>query len=331
MSNETDWNSNIGGGFGQHNPATDDFYHKVGAVGDSMTETWMWNFHVPEAAINCFVYCWVHPNLNLVSGGLFLYKGFKNQHMECELFDYFNYMNANIIGDGSLIQLPNGLRIEVIKPLEKIKLSYRDPARQTALEVELNAVHVPIMRANNQHFEQLMHATGNLELRGQSYAVDCHPVRDRSWGELRPESHASSPAYTWVTGAFGEDFAFNVGSHDDPARNPDWLGVFEPPERIFKDGWVLVKGEQRRIVKSSKNTRRELPLCRPMEHEYQFEDSEGETYTITGKVLGQTHWSGWSNVVVHFGLIEWEWNGKKGWGDCQEVQWNDFVWRMNNR
>jgi hypothetical protein len=133
------------------------------------------------------------------------------------------------------------------------------------------------MQANNLHFEQLTHATGNLELRGQSYAVDCYPDRDRSWGERRPESHASSPAYTWVTGAFGEDFAFNFGSHYNPARDPDWLGLFEPPERIFKDGWVPVKGEQRRIVKSSKITRRELPLCRSLEHEYQFEDSEGET------------------------------------------------------
>ena len=50
----------------------------VVAVGDSLTETWYWGFNVPEARINCYAYCWVHPNLGVVSAGLFIYRGIKD-------------------------------------------------------------------------------------------------------------------------------------------------------------------------------------------------------------------------------------------------------------
>jgi len=328
MADQTDWNSNLGGGFGS-SQASDEFFHGTGDAGDSLTETWFWNFHVAEAAINCYAYCWVHPNLSVVTAGLILYKGLKRQSLESEVVDIRDYMSSSLVGDGRDIRLPNGLRVQVLAPLQHIRMSYDDPQRDTSFEIELRATGEPVMRANNKHFEQLMHATGTLKLRGEQYKVDCRAVRDRSWGEQRPEVHVSSPPYTWVTGAFGDDFAFNIGAHDDPAREPEWLGHFPPPERSFKDGWVLVGGEQRRVVRASKITRRELPACRPLSHDYEFEDSAGEVYRIRGRVIAQTNWAGWSNMNGHIGLVEWDWNGRKGWGETQEVQWNDYVWRMS--
>jgi hypothetical protein len=330
MSDNTDWNSNLGGGFGQHK-SEDEFFHGWGPEGDSLTETWYWNFHVPEEAINCFAYCWIHPNLKVATGGLLIFQGLKHHHLECELFDMYDFMSSSVVGDGRDFTLPNSMRINVVEPLEHIQFSFDDPARETKFDVDLRAVDVPIMRANNQHFEQVMHATGKLRLRGKDYNVDCYPVRDRSWGELRPEVAVHSPPYTWVTGSFGPDFSFNVGSHDDPGLDPDWKDLFETPERIFKDGWVVVNGEQRRVVSARKITRRDLPLCRPLTHSYEFTDSAGEHYEMTGKLIAQTNWGGWSNMTCHMGLVEWEWNGRKGWGESQEVQWNDYVWRINNQ
>jgi hypothetical protein len=327
MADDTDWNSNLGGGFGTHQPA-DELFHGTGGPEDSLTETWFWNFHVPEAAINCYAYCWVHPNLKVVTGGLFIYQGVKTSHLGCEVFEMRDYMSSAVVGAGDDIALPNGLRVRALKPLEHLRLTFEDTCRQSAVDVELKAAGVPIMRANNKHFEQVMHVTGRLLLRGKEYAVNCHAVRDRSWAEPRPENHAPVPPYTWVTGTFGAEFAFNVGSHDDPGRNPDWAGRMQPPARIFNDGWVVVKGEQRRIVSASKITRREFPLCRPLHHEYEFTYSAGDTYQMTGRIIAQTAWSGWSNMNCHLGLVEWDWNGRKGYGDSQEVQWNEYVWRM---
>ena len=216
MSDTKDWNANVGGGFGKL-VAQDEFFHGQGPAGDSLTETWYWNFHIPQARINCFAYCWVHPNLGVVTAGLFIYQGRKRQHLECELFDMRDFMSRAVIGDGSQIALPNSFKATVIAPLEQVKLEFRDDARATTLDLDLLAAAPPIVRSNNKHFEQLMHARGSLLLRGERYAIDCYAVRDRSWGELRPEDHAAKgPPYTWVTGAFGTDFAFNLGAHDDP-------------------------------------------------------------------------------------------------------------------
>lgn len=325
---DTDWNSNLGSGFGRHVPE-DEYYHGTGGPEDSLTETWFWNFHVPEAAINCFAYCWVHPNLKTVSSGLFLYKGIKASHLECEMFEFRDFMSMGVVGDGSDIQLPNGMRVQVITPLEHVRLTFDDPARETTVAVDMKAVNVPIMRANNKHFEQVMHVTGSIVLRGESHAVDCLAVRDRSWAEPRPENHNPAPPYTWVTGTFGEGFAFNVGSHDDPERDPDWKGKMAVPARIFNDGWVVVDGEQRRVVRSTKITRRTGPRQAPVTHEYEFEDDAGQTYRINGKLIAQTQWGGWSNSTCHLGLVEWDWDDRKGYGESQEVQWNDYVWRMN--
>jgi hypothetical protein len=328
VSEDTDWNSNLGGGFGQHKPE-DEYFHGTGPAGDTLTETWYWNFHVPEAAINCFAYCWVHPNLKVVSGGCFLYKGQKDHHLQSEMFDYRTYMAMDVLGqNGGDICFPNGMRVQALESLEHLRFTFDDPDRRTRFDIDLKAVGVPIMRANNKHFEQVMHATGKLTLRGENYDVDCYPVRDRSWGELRPESNAHTPPYTWVTGTFGEDFAFNVGSLDDPARGPEWVGVMNGPANGFKDGWLVIDGEQRRIVKSSKLTNREGPINRPMRHDYTFEDDHGDTYHITGEIIAQVPWGGWANSVCHCGLTKWDWNGRTGWGETQEVVWNEYLYGM---
>ncbi|GGC18801.1 hypothetical protein GCM10011371_03040 [Novosphingobium marinum] len=325
---DTDWNSNLGGGFGRHEPG-DEFYHGTGPNGDTLTETWFWNFHVPEAGINCFAYCWVHPNLDVVSGGAMIYKGIKPGHLACEVFDYRDYMGMDVVGDGSRIAYPNGFSVTVEEPLQKLRMQFDDPSRDSSFDLVCDAVDVPIMRANNRHFEQLMHVTGSLRLRGEEHRVDCFAVRDRSWGELRPETNAPVPPYTWVTGAFGADFAFNVGSHDDPSRDPEWMGVMDVPQRIFNDGWVLVGKDQRRIAKSSKLTRRTGDRNAPVSHHYSFEDDKGDTYDIEGKLIAQMEWGGWSNATCHLGLVEWSWNGKTGYGESQEVSWNEYSYRMH--
>jgi hypothetical protein len=245
------------------------------------------------------------------------------------LFEIRDYMSIGVIGNGSDIQLPNSFRAQVIEPLQHVRLTFDDPQRQTSVAVDLKAVAVPIMRANNKHFEQIMHATGTLVLRGETYKVDCYPVRDRSWGEHRPENHAPTPPYTWVTGTFGTDFSFNIGAHDDPASNPEWLGLMEVPSRIFKDGWVCVQGEQRRIVHATKATKREMPWCRPRTHDIEFEDTAGAVYRMHGEVIAQSNWGGWSNIAGHLGLVKWQWDDRIGYGETQDIQWNDYVYLMN--
>lgn len=325
----TDWNSNLHASFGQAVP-NDEYYHGWGVEGDSMTETWYWGFNIPEKAINCFVYVWCHPNLEVVTAGLIIYQGIKRHHLAAEVFDMPAYLKLGpVVGEGRVITVPNGLRVEAIEPLRHIRMTYEDAVRDTRFAIDLKAVARPVMRGNNQHFEQVMHCTGSLILRGEAHEVDGYTVRDRSWGELRPEVHNPGPPYNWVTGSFDEGrMAFNIGSLDDPEGNPEWLGKIDVnPAQIFKDGWVARGDEQRRIVSASKKCWRDSEALRPERFEIAFEDEDGNHEVMAGRVIASVPGFHWPNICTHLALVEWRWNGLVGYGESQDVQWNDYVYK----
>jgi hypothetical protein len=302
-------------GFGTVTTA-DEFLHGTGAAGDALTETWYWGFFVPERSINCYAYCWVHPNLGVVSAGLMIYEGVKLHHLAAELFDMPMFLSQAIVGYGSDIQVPNGMRVRVIEPLQEVWLTYSDPGRETAVDVRLRAVSPPIVRPNNKHFEQVVKVTGELTLRGQRHAVDCVTVRDRSWGELRPEGHNPSPPMTWTTGATqdgGRAFTINALDPDVPDA--------------FKDGWRWRDGRPVRLVRAEKRTEREPGTLRPTRHVIEGEDADGEAFRADGEVVAGVPWGGWHNARCHLGLVRWDLGGETAWGETIDVQWNDWIWK----
>ncbi|MCA1842036.1 MAG: hypothetical protein LC792_02375 [Actinobacteria bacterium] len=263
----------------------------------------------PEARINCYAYCWVHPNLGVVTAGLFIYQG-----IAAELFDMPAFLSAETVFDGSDIRVPNGLRRRVIDPLNHIHMTFSDPVRETEVDVHLTAVDAPIGRANGKHFEQVMRTLGHLVLRGRRYDVDSLNVRDRSWGELRPEDHNPAPPYNWVTGVFEDGaLAFNVGSLDDPAQKPHWLEHYPvAADKAFKDGWIRRDGRTIRLVHASKRVEREPGSLRPTHIAIELHDAEGEVFEVTGEIVAGLPWGGWHNMNCHLALVRWELEGRVG-------------------
>ncbi|MCW3013478.1 MAG: hypothetical protein JWO02_570 [Solirubrobacterales bacterium] len=321
---ELDYAASGGVGFGTFS-AADEYFHGTGPAGDSLTETWYWGFFVPELNINCYAYCWVHPNLHVASAGLMIYEGVKQHHLAAELFDMPMFLADSFVGDGSDIRVPNGLRVQVITPLEEVHLTYEDPARETSVDVRIRALSEPVMRPSNKHFEQVVATTGELTLRGARHRVDCVSVRDRSWGELRPEGHNPSPPMTWTTGATQDGAtAFTVSALDAPAAGS---GNGAPAAAAFKDGWLRRDGRVLRIARAAKTTTREPSTLRPTRHVIEGEDTEGRGFRWEGEVVAGLPWGGWHNARCHLGLVRWDMDGRIAWGETIDVQWNDFIWR----
>lgn len=306
-----------GGGFGVA-VAGDELFHGTGPDGDSLTETWFWGFAVPEAAINCYLYCWVHPNLDVVSTGLIVYEGITPHHLAAELFDFPAFLRASaVVGDGQVITVPNGLTVTVVDPLRHVHIAFEDPGRDTVIDVDLRAVAEPFLRANGLHFEQVMHATGSLRLRGRDHEVDYFAVRDRSWGELRPEAHNPHGPYNWVTAA-GEDgsWAFNLGTLDIEGL---------APAQAFRDGWLWKDSTVTRLEPRPRVIERTAD-GRPTAYEVEIVDAGGRRIRASGRVVASVPWSGWHNIVAHLGLVEWTTDdGARGWGETMDCQWNDQV------
>jgi hypothetical protein len=174
-----------------------------------------------------------------------------------------------------------------------------------------------------------MHTTGHLVLRGRRHQVDSYHIRDRSWGELRPEGNVPAPPYTWVTGVLADgSAAFTIGALDDPEQQPHWANDFNiGPADAFKDGWWWRDGRTVRIESASKRTHRDPESLRPTRHLITGHDTEGRELRISGEIIAGLPWGGWHNAVARLGLVRWDINGELAWSDSMDVQWNDYIWR----
>lgn len=332
MSEEISWTKSQKG-FGtptdQH-----DFYHgrTLPEKHHEMTETWYWAFYEPEANLHGFIHIWTHPNLNLCTGGIFAHFGHKRDHLAAEVFDFRNFTPDSIFDANGNIQLANGLKVTFERPMERMRIEYENPDRKFKLYMIQEAVQPAIMRANNQHFEQTMRATGSVHYEGKEHKFDNLTIRDRSWGERRPEAGHLIPPYTWMNGAFSEDFAFTIAGHDDPKRNPEWLGVYDVPEdRLISDAWIYDHGKKLRLNKMSKITERAADGLRPVRNIIDCETDDGRSFRFIGEITASNPWHSWQNALCHSGLTKWTSPqfDTVGWGETQEVQWNDFVARFS--
>jgi len=331
MSQTLDWVQSSDSGFGTYKE-DDEFLHFDGIPNAaSVTETYYFSFNVPEHKIQGWAYFWIHPNLKIITGGVMIFQGFRPCSLAADYFNIQAYLDlSHINSDTGMIELPTGLSLRIIKPLKEIELVFSDAAAETEFHLVYRAAMPPAMRANNKHFEQNMAVEGELTLRGKRYPVHCHTIRDRSWGEERPETANNLPPYNWYVCSFGDKLAMNLGIFDDLTHHNNGNGEIMIPPDLFVDGWVFSKGNLARIKAAQKKTRRTQDTLVPLSHAIDFTDPSGKNYHLKGDTIATCNWNIWPNVLCHLCLTHWDLDGQSGWGESQEVQWHEFI-RYNRK
>lgn len=303
----------------------DDYFHpkETNPPGASVTETYYFTFSVPEENINAFIYLWLHPNLGVLSGGVHIHQGHKSHYLASEYYNWLDYLDtSHINADNGGVALPNGFQMKVNRPFLEHELRLEDKRSDTRFHLFQRAAMPAAVRGGNKHFEQNMKVEGELILRGKKYCVDCHGVRDRSWGEPRSEDPMPVPPYTWATVA-SADFAMNVASFDDMSQYPQQDGSITVPPKLMTDGWVYREGQLTRLVSCSRKTIRSDTLV-PQVHEIEAVDKLGRTYTLHGETVASCLVQGWKNSLMQQTLLKWNVNGVSHWGESQDVHWSDF-------
>lgn len=308
----------------------DDFYHGpfLPEKHYEMTETWYWGFYDEASNLHGFIHIWTHPNMKLCTAGIFAHFGHKREHLAAEVFDFRNFTPDDIFDGKGNISLPNGLKVTYIEPTKSMRVEYENTDRQFKLDMVQTAVQPLIMRANNQHFEQTMRSIGSVVYEGKEYPFNNLSIRDRSWGERRQEEGHKIPPYTWMNGAFSEDFAFTIAGHDDPKLSPNWVGLYDvPEEKLLSDAWIYDHGKHIRLTRMSKLTERAEDGLRPVRTVIDCDTDDGRSFRFIGEVTASNPWHCWQNAICHCGLTKWTSPQFEnvGWGETQEVQWNDFV------
>jgi hypothetical protein len=91
------------------------------------------------------------------------------------------------------------------------------------------------------HYEMMGRITGDLELRGRHYKVDCYDVMDHSWGR---RTEVSKRAVSFMSAVFGEDYGIHLAV---PMDVKDGETVYEG----FRFGYVMEAGQVYGVVRAS--------------------------------------------------------------------------------
>jgi len=306
-------------------PEDEGFHGIVPGHNFTASETNYFGFSIPEENINAEIYLWSHPTFGVCAGGTFIYKGFKRQTLEAEYHNYFAYQP--IPKDFTEYELAVGVKVK-INPLKSVRITYSDPAAQTEFDVTLTGLTPPVGRPDGHHFTQSCKTSGRLVLRGKEYKIDGYFSRDHSWSHERPEVRRRTPPTTWMVGILGDDLAFHTVGPDEISRHPEWR-EWEPtlPERMpFNWGYLVEHGEVIQLAElRNKFTTRDSDGVTPLAYELDVVDVKGRTHHITGQVKANCPFHWWPNMITHMSMVEWTLNGRKGTGDCQDIQYNDWV------
>jgi hypothetical protein len=314
-------------GFGSVGPDADRLHPNPPNQHPAVAETYWFSFFHEPSGLHGGVYLWAHPNLSTTSAGVWIFRGVKAHRMDAEHFHYEHHLPWPTT-DGDVVSVPAlGLEIEVVEPLAQHIIRYRDPASGTSLQLRTTGVIPPVVRGNNAHFEQPMLARGELVLGSDTYTIDCVAMRDRSWGEPRPEGAMAHPPIGFAVGASADgNIAFTFNGTDDP-DTADWAGLYDvPAAKQLKDGWIWRDGQLRKLVSMTRTCTRDQQTLRPTAIRVGLTDDHGQEHSLQATLLGCLPFSPWAMIQTHWCPVAWQLDdGTVIRGEVQDAFWPDYV------
>lgn len=327
----------------------DEFLHPVseGAHYTSLESSYF-GFNSPAAGVDGQIYVWFHPALKVMTFMIYVWKGIKRHQLSADYFNEHVYLPmVDQIGDYTVEMGSCKIHIKVVKPLEEIRIEIDDMARGFKLDWTTTAVFPPVGRPGGGHFTQIMHNTGELVLRGESYDIDGYFARDRSWGYTRGEEPQKGPPYNWMTCIFGPDLAFHVAVLDtsifphvrefgpdwnkaidegEATKTMRWDSVATPYSSNLRGGyWFEDSPTPRKLVNARNRTTLGGDDYTPMAIELELEDETGAVHKLTGRTVSFMPKLYGQNCVSNNAFVEWDYNGRKGYGEMLVVYDNEHL------
>lgn len=140
------------------------------------------------------------------------------------------------------------------------------------------------------------------------------------------------PPLNWTVGIMGEDFAFHHCSFDNRKYHPEWGDLFPG----ISDGnnclWGYIRdgGETHGVLAVDQQATFAADGIAPVAVRLALTGTNGKTYRIDGRAISSTRIMAWPNMAANFILFEWDYEGRKGYGDTQVVIYRD-AYRLIHR
>lgn len=291
----------------------DDGFHPPTSDDPSWIETLWFPFWVPEEALTGSVRVRFSPNLGEAE---FTVAGWRGQSQGL----FGDRWTEPLEGPPDLGNLRCGdrLHIECLEPLKRYRILHESP--HSSLDLHFEAIMPPNPVAPEAspgmfagHFEQPGHVTGNLRFRDRRLAVDCHAIRDRSWGPRRmPEKLRLGNAHATAEG-------FGFFAYVNPTA--------DSVERITH-GYLLQDGVEAVLVNGVRETKLRDGL--PVSLEINAEDAAGRRLEIHGECVNTMASNAGNGVYAVLNLVRWQRDGRVCWGENHDV-WSEAEWLAAGR
>jgi len=296
--------------------ALDDRFHAPTAPDPTWAETAWFGFAAPEAGLAGTLYPLFRNHLGVCALGVAVWDASAHEPWRAR---YARRLWHIPMPDAELDDLEiAGLSIRCVEPLSRYKLAYSD-GDKIALDLEyLGLIPVHAQRASPErgHLDQPCHVTGTLELAGETIAIDCFEMRDRSWG---PRDDLRRTRSSYCYGIAGAQSSFLAMAAD--------LGNGE--ERVV--GGYLVRDGKKHALTAGKRTALERdPRGFPLRVRIAAEDSEGRELQVEGECVSRLAEQATPGMFAWMSLTKW--SGAEGacYGEDQEV-WSPDTWPVAPR
>lgn len=314
------------------------------------TETNWWSFNVPERKLGGWVHGSIRRNKKDCTTRFFVWNDDAPQR-DRTLYTYLAERPLPEKVDLRDFSFPDGHHLKVLKPLMDYHVSFRSPDGEALIEFVHRGLHKPHPFTRGEppfrdsgHFDQTGHVTGELVLRGERIPIDCHSVRDRSWGprpvheeihksasgSAPPRKHAPTPSGDWraierqrgrgriqyIFGTNAAKTAFVAFMRPQDAGTSDWWPI--------NHGYLLRNGTCAGLVKGESRVRTfRDPVSGYSDHILvEAVDTTGRELRAEGHAMSRApSKTGGANA-----LFRWFFDGEIGWGEDQDG-WRSDHWQ----
>lgn len=293
-----------------HAPTSDDPY---------FTETCWFAFFVPERKLSGTLYPLFRRNQNVAAVGVYIWDD--SAHTPWDARYVRNLWHVPVADDADLadIELTGSLRYRCLSPQRSFKLDYDHPGYFSA-DLTFDAVMDPHW-LGDAHLDQHGRVHGTLVLDGESIAVDCLAIRDRTWSPRNDLSDtvmgtAGNGGYSYAMTDPGNGFhalAVDAGGHCKVVAG-----------YLIRDGVLSDVTDGRRwVIERNQHgiqTRVGIELT----------DKLGRTYHGEGTCHNGFAWQFTPSLFSWICLTDWHGDGGRGWGEDHD-NWSSSAWRRFSR
>lgn len=283
-------------------------------------ETWWFSFFAPERGLGGWLYALVRANLGTCAGGMWVWDPSSHLPWDARYFRSYTSLPLRRPLEAPRLEFPSTFSVETLRPLHDYRLRYDDTDAGVSADLVFAATtpafgivqHRPPFTAS-AHFDQAGRVTGTLQLAEESVAIDCHALRDRSWGP-RSERVVARMGYCWIA---TPDEAVLCYSFPADGRLEVQRGI------LWRDGVVAP------IVGGERVERRHPEHGYVLELDIEAVDAEGRTISAQGRAtsrLAHPRAAG----VNWISIVEWTVGGQRCFGEDQDV-WPVDRWRDARR